>query len=96
MLTVKHNVCCALCFAVNYVLTYILCRFCVWRLVMRRITEEEIIQSNVRVYIHIAHALARGYTDLFYVNMDTDEYIEFHTESKVNVRSLSVLREIYG
>ena len=24
------------------------------------------------------------------------KYIEFHTESKVNVRSLSVLREIYG
>lgn len=52
---------------------------------MRRITEEEIIQSNVRVYIHIAHALARGYTDLFYVNMDTEEYIEFHTEDERGV-----------
>ena len=52
---------------------------------MRRITEEEIIQSNVRVYIHIAHALARGYTDLFYVNMDTDEFIEFHTEDERGV-----------
>ena len=52
---------------------------------MRRITEEEIIQSNFRVYIHIAHALARGYTDLFYVNMDTDEFIEFHTEDERGV-----------
>ena len=52
---------------------------------MRRVTEEEIIQSNVRVYIHIAHALARGYTDLFYVNMDTDEFIEFHTEDERGV-----------
>ena len=32
------------------------------------------------VSAHIAHALARGYTDLFYVNMDTDEYIEYHTD----------------
>ena len=32
------------------------------------------------VFTHIAHALARGYTDLYYVNMDTDEFIEFHTD----------------
>ena len=31
-------------------------------------------------YIHIAQALARGYTDLYYVNMDTDEFIEFNTD----------------
>ena len=37
-------------------------------------------QDNARVYVHLAHALARGYTDLYYVNMDTDEFIEFHTD----------------
>ena len=30
------------------------------------------------VYAHIARTLARGYTDLYYVNMDTDEFIEYH------------------
>ena len=37
------------------------------------------------VYRHIAHALARGYTDLYYVNMDTDEFIEFHTDDEHGV-----------
>ncbi len=32
------------------------------------------------IYTHIAHALTRDYTDLFYVNMETDEYIEYHTD----------------
>ena len=31
-------------------------------------------------YTHIAHALARGYTDLFYVNMDNGDFIEYHTD----------------
>ena len=34
---------------------------------------------------HIAHALARGYTDLYYVNMDTDEFIEYHTDDSSGV-----------
>jgi len=38
-----------------------------------------------RIYTHIAHALARGYTDLYYVNMDTDELIEFHTDDERGV-----------
>ena len=38
-----------------------------------------------RVYTHIAHALARGYTDLYYVNMETDEFIEFHTDDERGV-----------
>ena len=29
------------------------------------------MRNDVRTYIHIAHALARAYMDLFYVNMDT-------------------------
>ena len=41
--------------------------------------------SNDQVYTHIAHALARGYTDLYYVNMDTDEFIEFHTDDEHGV-----------
>ena len=38
-----------------------------------------------KVYTHIAHALARGYTDLYYVNIDTDEFIEFHTDDEHGV-----------
>ena len=41
--------------------------------------------SNATIYNHVAHALARGYTDLFYVNMDTDEFIEFHTDDERGV-----------
>ena len=42
--------------------------------------------SNTAViYTHLAHALARGYTDLYYVNIDTDEYIEFHTDDEHGV-----------
>ena len=37
------------------------------------------------VYTHIAHALARGYTDLYYVNMDTGDFIEFHTDDERGV-----------
>ena len=36
--------------------------------------------DSEKTYTHIAHALARGYTDLFYVNMDTGEFIEYHTD----------------
>lgn len=43
--------------------------------------------NSGRVYKHIAHALARGYTDLYYVNMDTDELIEFHTDDERGVLS---------
>ena len=34
------------------------------------------------VYNHIAHALAQGCIDLFYVNMDTSEYVEYHTDDE--------------
>lgn len=40
----------------------------------------EMEQSRDRVYVHIAQALARGYTDLYYVNMDSGGFIEFHTD----------------
>ena len=45
---------------------------------------EQLRRSGV-VYIHIAHALTRDYTDLFYVNMETDEYIEYHTDDNLGV-----------
>lgn len=34
------------------------------------------------VYNRIAHALAQGCIDLLYVNMDTDEYVEYHTDDE--------------
>lgn len=43
--------------------------------------------SNSVMYSHIANALARGYTDLFYVNMETDQLIEFHTDDGRGVLS---------
>ena len=42
-------------------------------------------RSTGIIYNHIAQALARGYTDLYYVNMDTDEFIEYHTEDDFGV-----------
>ena len=42
-------------------------------------------QSMATIYSHIAQALARGYTDLYYVNMETDELIEFHTDDELGV-----------
>lgn len=45
----------------------------------------EISQNKVRIYTHLAHALARGYSELYYVNMDTDEFIEFHTDDERGV-----------
>ena len=34
------------------------------------------------IFTHIAQALARGYTDLYYVNLDTEEYIEYHSDDE--------------
>ena len=42
--------------------------------------ERERAREAGRVYTHLAHALARGYTDLYYINIDTDEFIEFRTD----------------
>ena len=49
------------------------------------LVSDEKIWNDCKVYTHIAHALARGYTDLYYVNMETDEYIEYHTDDKRGV-----------
>ena len=45
------------------------------------------LPANEIVYTHLAHALARGYTDLYYVNMETDDFIEFHTDDESGVLS---------
>ncbi len=44
-------------------------------------------RSADAMFTHIALSLARGYTDLYYVNMDTDEFIEFHTDDENGVLS---------
>ena len=37
------------------------------------------------VYTRIAQTLARGYTDLFYVNLETEEFIEYATDSETSM-----------
>ena len=37
------------------------------------------------VHANIAQALARGITDLYYVNLDTDGFIEYHTDDQSGV-----------
>ncbi|MBR6891295.1 MAG: transporter substrate-binding domain-containing protein [Clostridia bacterium] len=34
------------------------------------------------IYTHIAQALARGYADLYYINLDTEGYIEYRTDEE--------------
>ena len=47
--------------------------------------ENGLPERDDSVFAHIALSLARGYTDLYYVNMDTDEFIEFHTDDDFGV-----------
>ena len=48
----------------------------------RRKLEEAYRQASqtAAIYTHIVHALARDCTDLYYVNMESDEYIAYHTD----------------
>ena len=41
--------------------------------------------STATIYTHVAHALARDCTDLYYVNMESDEFIAFHTDDACGV-----------
>ena len=41
-------------------------------------------RSNGIIYTHIAKTLARSYSDLFYVNLDTEEFIEYQTDDDQN------------
>ena len=43
--------------------------------------------STATIYTHVAHALARDCTDLYYVNMESDEFIAFHTDDERGVLS---------
>ena len=43
-------------------------------------TDNSIVSNSV--YKHLAYALAWGYTYLFYVNIDTEEYIQYHTDGR--------------
>ena len=45
----------------------------------------ERVKNKSIIYNHLAHALARDYTDLYYVNMKTDALIEFHTDDSRGV-----------
>ena len=53
----------------------------------RRKLEEAYKQASSAavVYTHIAHALARGCTDLYYVNMESGEFIAYHTDDERGV-----------
>ena len=53
--------------------------------VSRLFTKDQDINESQVIYSHIAHSLARGYTDLYYVNMDTDEFIEYNTGDDLGV-----------
>ena len=44
--------------------------------------QNERMWSSGVTYSHIAYALARAYTDLFYVNMETGEYIEYYSDDE--------------
>jgi hypothetical protein len=39
------------------------------------------------IYTHIAQTLARDYTDLFYVNLDSEEYIEYRIDNEGSMLS---------
>ncbi|MBQ3295061.1 MAG: EAL domain-containing protein [Erysipelotrichaceae bacterium] len=53
----------------------------------KRQLEEAYKQASrtATIYTHVAHALARDYTDLYYVNMESEEFIAFHTDDKSGV-----------
>ena len=42
-------------------------------------------RNNLIIFTHIAQALARGCIDLFYVNLESSEYIEYHTNDERGV-----------
>ena len=48
-----------------------------------RATIERVRESNV-IFTRIAQTLARGYSDLYYVNLETGSYIEYRTREGTN------------
>ena len=53
---------------------------CVQRANAETVGANETIWGTRKICADIARALARGYIDLYYVNMRTDEFIEYHTD----------------
>ena len=39
-------------------------------------------RSTGIIYAHIAQALARGYSDLYYIDLNTEEFIEYHVDAE--------------
>ena len=39
-------------------------------------------RSTGIIYTHLAQALARGYTDLYYINLNTEQYIEYRSDDE--------------
>ena len=52
---------------------------------------ENAVSSSV-MYTHIAQTLARDYTDMFYVNCDTEEYIEYLRGEKSRQKRLNQIQ----
>ena len=53
--------------------------------VSRLFTKEQDLDEAGILYSHIAYSLARDCTDLYYVNIDTDEFIEYNTDDDLGV-----------
>ena len=47
------------------------------------------VHDSGTVFAHIAMSLASGYMELFYVNLDTDEYVEYHTDEDSGVLTVA-------
>ena len=47
--------------------------------------EYEKIRSTGLIYTHIAQALARSYTDLYYVNLDSEAFIEYRPDEETGM-----------
>jgi diguanylate cyclase (GGDEF)-like protein len=55
------------------------------RLQRRDVTSKEAYEkarSTGLIYTHIAKALARGYTYLYYVNLDSEEFVQYRTQDE--------------
>ena len=45
----------------------------------------EAARRNAVIYSHIAQSLVQGYSSLFYVNLDTEDFVEYRTHGEHNV-----------
>ena len=47
-----------------------------------RYVRDDVNRRSENAYAYLAHALARDYTELFYVNLTTDEFIEYYSDDE--------------